>query len=202
MNKTTRTECIYPEARLALNGHALDKRGKLLHEVNWERANGPIPVDMKIEFTCGVKACQNLDHMYLAKKGRYKHKADYVEVGRGSKRRMAVAHETKTFVKGSRSLKKIRILPFSKVYLQSIFYYEGGRLHWKESSRGRTKGRAIGTVDTNIPIIGCSVDKIRCGLHELVWVYFNGPINEDQRIIFKDGDALNCDIDNLTTVNL
>lgn len=196
------SECIYFDGRMNVSGYGILSNGKPAHIDLWEKTHGPIPEGMKIVWTCGVKSCQNLDHMYLSKDGHFKFKADYVEVGRGRTRRVVVAHETKTFVKGTKALKKVRQLPFTKEYLQTMFDYDEGRLKWRESARGRTKGKAIGTVDTKIPIIGCSVDKIRCGLHELVWVYFNGPIEEDQRIIFKDGDALNCDIDNLTLVDL
>ena len=196
------SDCIYWEGKLLTSGHGVLPNGRKAHEDIWEKVNGPIPADRIVRHTCNVRSCINISHLYLSKPGKLKVTKDFAELGRGRNRRTVVVHETRSFVKNTRTLKRIRLLDFTTEEIDELFYYKEGNLHWKKSGRGRTKDKAIGTKDRKIPIIACSVNGVRCGLHELVWILFNGQIDEDQRIIFKDGNALNCKIENLTLVNI
>lgn len=202
MNKKYDGDCIFWDGKFSTNGYGVDSRGRQSHNLTWEKHNGPVPPDKVVAHTCNIRGCVNIQHLYLKSPAKFKHTRDYVEIGRGRNKKVVVAHETKSAVSTSRNLKRIRQLDFTKDELNKLFTYTEGNLFWKESARGRTKGKRIGTVDTKIPIVGCSVRSVRCGLHELVWVFFNGPIKENQRIIFKDGNALNCNIENLTLVEV
>lgn len=47
-------------------GHMRDGMRKVLaHRFSWERTNGPIPDGLQVLHRCDVRACVNLDHLFL-----------------------------------------------------------------------------------------------------------------------------------------
>ncbi len=53
---------------------------------------------------------------------------------------------------------------------------------------------------SSAPAISYANKKEGIVLHRYIYEYYNGPIDKDQTVIFKDGNRKNLDIDNLVVV--
>lgn len=74
--------------------------------------------------------------------------------------------------------------------------YEGGRMPYQGYEEGtistkRHRNRTYKTIKKD--------GKMRM-LHHVIWEEANGPIPKGSKIFFKDGDSLNCELDNLKMI--
>tara|TARA_R110002096_G_scaffold290901_4_gene485132 strand:- start:10 stop:612 length:603 start_codon:yes stop_codon:yes gene_type:complete len=94
----------------------------------------------------------------------------------------------------------------SQQLLKSMFTYKDGQLTGRFQVPGMERnyfaGKTIGTFDITNPL-KCKkvlISGNRFYINRLIWVYFNGVIEEGNIIQFKDGNAHNCRIENLMSV--
>lgn len=81
--------------------------------------------------------------------------------------------------------------------VRRLFYYADGKLFWGVSKGTRTK---IGDEARNTDRAGymrVGVDGVKYQLHQLVWIYFNGPIPDGLSVDHIDMDRTNNHIKNL-----
>ena len=101
-------------------------------------------------------------------------------------------------------MKKLNIEIFRKYPSQekvkSLFTYKDGKLTGKKDTR--YEGRIVGSFDICNPhkCKKVQIDRVQFYISRLIWIYFNGAIQEDYIIQFKDGDAHNCRIENLISI--
>ena len=79
----TFTSCIVPDGGyLTTDGYlrVLSKprkeggKLKMLHRVEWEKINGPIPDGYEVDHKCKNRQCQNINHMQLLTRSEHKSK--------------------------------------------------------------------------------------------------------------------------------
>ena len=78
------TPCIIAPQKPHPKGYVLLRRGGrnvLAHRYAWEQANGPIPDGMYVCHHCDVRACINLDHLFLGTPSD--NEQDKLQKGRG-----------------------------------------------------------------------------------------------------------------------
>lgn len=101
-------------------------------------------------------------------------------------------------------MKKVNIETFrqypSQEKVKSLFTYKDGKLTGKKDTW--YEGRVVGTFDICNPhkCKKVQIDGVQFYISRLVWIYFNGAIQKDYIIQFKDANAHNCKIENLISI--
>lgn len=88
----------------------------------------------------------------------------------------------------------------SQVMIRSLFTYKDGCLIGNKGTF--YEGRIVGSFDIANPhkCKKVQIDGGRFYINRLIWIYFNGAIQKDYIIQFKDANAHNCKIENLISI--